>query len=126
MEVIESTILKNLVINESYMRKVIPYIKGEYFTQYSDKVLFEVINEFVVSYGQTPTKEVLKIEVDNRKDLNEDSYKELQIKIDDISNTDVDFQWMLDSTEKWCKQRAVYLALLESVKIADGKDKNRT
>ena len=126
MEVIENTILKNLVINESYMRKVIPYIKGEYFTQYSDKVLFEVINEFVVSYGQTPTKEVLKIEVDNRKDLNEDSYKELQIKIDDISNTDVDFQWMLDSTEKWCKQRAVYLALLESVKIADGKDKNRT
>jgi replicative DNA helicase len=126
MEVIESTILKNLVNNESYMRKVIPYIKGEYFTQYSDKVLFEVINEFVVSYGQTPTKEVLKIEVDNRKDLNEDSYKELQLKIDDISNTDVDFQWILDSTEKWCKQRAVYLALLESVKIADGKDKNRT
>jgi len=126
MEVIESTIIKNLVNNESYMRKVIPYIKGEYFTQYSDKVLFEIINEFVVSYGQPPTKEVLSIEVDNRKDLNEDSYKELQLKIDDIINTDVDFQWILDSTEKWCKQRAVYLALLESVKIADGKDKNRT
>lgn len=126
MEVIESTIIKNLVNNESYMRKVIPYIKGEYFTQYSDKVLFEIINEFVVSYGQTPTKEVLSIEVDNRKDLNEDSYKELQFKIEDINNTDVDFQWILDSTEKWCKQRAVYLALLESVKIADGKDSKRT
>lgn len=126
MEAIESTILKNLVSSESYMRKVIPYIKGEYFTHYSDKVLFDIINEFVVSYGQTPTQEVLRIEVDNRKDLNEDSYKELQIKLDDINNTDVDSQWMLDSTEKWCKQRAVYLALLESVKIADGKDKNRT
>lgn len=126
METIESTILKNLVNNESYMRKVIPYIKGEYFTHYSDKVLFDIINEFVVSYGQTPTQEVLRIEVDNRKDLNEDSYKELQVKLDDINNTDVDSQWMLDSTEKWCKQRAVYLALLESVKIADGKDKNRT
>lgn len=126
MEAIESSILKNLVNNESYMRKVIPYIKGEYFTQYSDKVLFDIINQFVVSYGQTPTQEVLRIEVDNRKDLNEDSYKELQFKIDDINNTEVDFQWILDTTEKWCKQRAVYLALLESVKIADGKDKNRT
>ena len=126
MEVIESTILKNLVSNEVYMRKVIPYIKGEYFTQYSDKVLFDIINEFVVSYGQPPTKEVLSIEVDNRKDLNEDSYKELQLKIHDIQNTEVDFQWILDTTEKWCKQRAVYLALLESVKIADGKDSKRT
>ena len=126
METIESTILKNLVCNDSYMRKVVPYIKGEYFTQYSDKIMFDIISDFVVSYGQCPTKEVLQIEVENRKDLNEDSYNELQIKIDDISNTEVDFQWMLDSTEKWCKQRAVYLALLESVKIADGKDKNRT
>jgi replicative DNA helicase len=126
METIESTILKNLVCNESYMRKVIPYLKGQYFTQYSDKILFDIISEFVISYGQCPTKEVLQIEVDNRKDLNEDSYKELQIKIEDINNTEVDSQWMLDSTEKWCKQRAVYLALLESVKIADGKDKDRT
>jgi replicative DNA helicase len=126
MEAIESTILKNLIGNETYMRKTIPYIKGEYFTQYSDKVLFDIINDFVVSYGQSPTKEVLTIEVDNRKDLNEDSYKELQLKIDDINNTEVDHQWILDSTEKWCKQRAVYLALLESVKIADGQDDKRT
>lgn len=126
MEVIESTILKNLLNNETYMRKVIPYVKSEYFTQYSDKVLFDIINDFVVSYGHSPTKEVLRIEVDNRKDLNEDSYKELQLKIQDIDNTDVDSQWILDSTEKWCKQRAVYLALLDSVKIADGGDDKRT
>ncbi len=126
MEVIESTILKNLVTNESYMRKVIPYVKPEYFIQYSDKILFDIINEFVVSYGQPPTKEVLSIEVDNRKDLNEDSYKELQVKIADIDNTEVDDRWILDTTEKWCKQRAVYLALLESVKIADGKDEKRS
>ena len=126
MEAIESTILKNLLSDETYMRKVIPYVKSEYFTQYSDKVLFDIINDFVVSYGQSPTKEVLRIEVDNRKDLNEDSYKELQLKIQDIDNTDVDSQWILDSTEKWCKQRAVYLALLDSVKIADGGDDKRT
>ena len=126
MEVIESTILKNLVADETYMRKVIPYVKPEYFTQYSDKVLFEIVNEFVVSYGQPPTQEVLAIEVDNRKDLNEDSYKELQLKISDISNTEVESKWLLDATEKWCKQRAVYLALLDSVKIADGQDDKRT
>ena len=126
MEVIESTIIKNLVGDDTYVRKVIPYIKPEYFNEYSDKILFDIINNFVVTYGQTPTKEVLSIEVDNRKDLNEDSYKQLQVKIDDIDNTEVDSQWLLDATEKWCKQRAVYLALLDSVKIADGQDEKRT
>ena len=126
MEAIESTIIKNLVNDETYIRKVIPYIKPEYFNDYSDKILFDIINNFLVSYGQSPTKEVLSIEVDNRKDLNEDTYKELQVKIQDINNTEVDSQWLLDSTEKWCKQRAVYLALLDSVKIADGQDDRRT
>ena len=126
MEAIESTIIKNLVGDDTYVRKVIPYIKPEYFNDYSDKILFDIINTFIVTYGQTPTKEVLSIEVDNRKDLNEDSYKELQVKIQDINNTEVDSQWLLDSTEKWCKQRAVYLALLDSVKIADGQDEKRT
>ena len=126
MEAIESTIIKNLVGDDTYVRKVIPYIKPEYFNEYSDKILFDIINNFVVTYGQTPTKEVLSIEVDNRKDLNEDSYKQLQVKIDDIDNTEVDSQWLLDATEKWCKQRAVYLALLDSVKIADGQDDKRT
>ena len=126
MEAIESTIIKNLVGDDTYVRKVIPYIKPEYFNDYSDKILFDIINNFVVTYGQTPTKEVLSIEVDNRKDLNEDSYKELQVKIEDINNTEVDSQWLLDATEKWCKQRAVYLALLDSVKIADGQDEKRT
>ena len=126
MEAIESTIIKNLVSDDTYVRKVIPYIKPEYFNEYSDKILFDIINNFVVTYGQTPTKEVLSIEVDNRKDLNEDSYKQLQVKIDDIDNTEVDSQWLLDATEKWCKQRAVYLALLDSVKIADGQDEKRT
>ena len=126
MEAIESTIIKNLVSDDTYVRKVIPYIKPEYFNEYADKILFDIINNFVVTYGQTPTKEVLSIEVDNRKDLNEDSYKQLQVKIDDIDNTEVDSQWLLDATEKWCKQRAVYLALLDSVKIADGQDEKRT
>ena len=126
MEAIESTIIKNLVGDDTYVRKVIPYIKPEYFNEYSDKILFDIINNFVVTYGQTPTKEVLSIEVDNRKDLNEDSYKQLQVKIDDIDNTEVDSQWLLDATEKWCKQRAVYLALLDSVKIADGQDDKRS
>ncbi len=126
MEAIESTIIKNLVGDDTYVRKVIPYIKPEYFNDYSDKILFDIINNFIVTYGQTPTKEVLTIEVENRKDLNEDSYKELQVKIQNIDNTEVDSQWLLDSTEKWCKQRAVYLALLDSVKIADGQDEKRT
>ena len=126
MERIEQTILSNLISNETYTRKVIPYIKEEYFSDSTDKVLFDVIQKFVIKYNQLPNKEVLYVEVEKRKDLTEDTYKEINTKIANFTNNNLDNGWLNDVTEKWCKERAVYLALLESVKIADGKHNEKT
>ena len=127
MESIEHTILKNLLYNEEYSRKVIPFIKPEYFQEVSQKIMFEEIVTFIATYNTQVTVEALLIEVSNRKDLNEGMLKELQILITNLEDTPADLQWLYDTTEKWCRDRAIYLALMDSINIADGNDdkKNR-
>ena len=127
MERIETTILRNLVFNEDYSRKVIPFIQPDYFEQKSEKVIFEEIVQFIVKYGSAITIEALNIEVENRTDLTEDQIKEIREINHSLNDSVVDKQWLLDTTEKWCRDRAIYLALMESIHIADGnnKDKNR-
>ena len=122
---IENKILSNLIHVEDYMRKVIPFIKDVYFDNVSEKTIFQEILDFINQYDGLPTKSVLTIEVENRKDLSEDMFKECVGIIDSFTDEKVDQIWLVDSTEKWCKERAVYLALMESVKIADGKDEKK-
>ena len=122
---IENKILSNLIHVEDYMRKVIPFIKDVYFDNVSEKTIFQEILDFINQYDGLPTKSVLTIEVENRKDLSEDMFKECVTIIDSFTDEKVDQTWLVDSTEKWCKERAVYLALMESVKIADGKDEKK-
>ena len=127
MERIETTILRNLVFNEDYSRKVIPFIQPDYFEQKTEKVIFEEIVQFIVKYGSAITVEALNIEVENRTDLTEDQIKEVREINNSLNDSPVEKQWLLDTTEKWCRDRAIYLALMESIHIADGnnKDKNR-
>jgi len=127
MERIETTILRNLVFNEDYSRKVIPFIQPDYFEQKTEKVIFEEIVQFIVKYGSAITIEALNIEVENRTDLTEDQIKEIRDINKSLNDSPVEKQWLLDTTEKWCRDRAIYLALMESIHIADGnnKDKNR-
>jgi len=127
MERIETTILRNLVFNEDYSRKVIPFIQPDYFEQKTEKVIFEEIVQFIVKYGSAITIEALNIEVENRTDLTEDQIKEIRGINNSLNDSVVDNQWLLDTTEKWCRDRAIYLALMESIHIADGNDdkKNR-
>ena len=127
MESIEHTILKNLLYNEEYSRKVIPFIKPEYFQEVSQKITFEEIVTFITTYNTQVTVEALLIEISDRKDLNEGMLRELQILITNLENTPADLQWLYDTTEKWCRDRAIYLALMDSINIADGNDdtKNR-
>jgi replicative DNA helicase len=127
MERLELTILRNLVYNEDYSRKVIPFIQPDYFEKKSEKVTFEEIVKFIVKYGSAITVEALGIEVDDRTDLTETEAKEVRDLIKEFNDSVVDHQWLLDTTEKWCRDRAIYLALMESIHIADGnnKDKNR-
>ena len=122
---IENKILSNLIFDEDYMRKVIHFIKDVYFDNVSEKTIFQEILDFVNEYDGLPSKSVLTIEVENRKDLSEDMFKECGTIIDSFSDEKVDQDWLVNSTEKLCKERAVYLALMESVKIADGKDEKK-
>ena len=122
MEQIEFLILKNLIHNEKYLRKSIPFIKSEYFEDPHQKMVYEEIFSFVEKYNELPTKEVLSIEVEKRDDINEDSFKSVTHLISCLDESPVENEWLIDTTEKWCRDRAIYLALLDSIAIADGKD----
>ena len=127
MEKIEFLILRNLLYNEVYTRKVLPFIKSEYFQDNIQKNVFEEIHSFILEYNKLPTKEVLYIELEKRTDLNEDTYKETLSVISSLEDVPVEKNWVVDTTEKWCRDRAIYLALMQSIHIADGGDdkKNR-
>jgi len=125
MERIETTILKNLIFNEDYSRKVIPFIKSEYFENRSEKIIFEEITKFIVKYNSSITIEALNIETENRTDLTESEVKEIREINNSFIETVVENQWLIDSTEKWCRDRAIYLALMESIHIADGNDEKK-
>ena len=125
MERIETTILRNLIYNEEYSRKVIPFIKPEYFESRSEKVIFEEITQFIVKYNSSITIEALNIETENRTDLTEDEIKDIRDINSSFTDAVVENQWLIDSTEKWCRDRAIYLALMESIHIADGNDEKK-
>ena len=122
MEKVESTILRNLLCSEDFYRKVVPFIKPDYFQDMSERVIFEEIHDFSTKYDKIPTKEVLNIGLQQRTDLNDDTFKTATNLVENFNDEWVDTEWLLDSTEKWCQERAVYNALLQSIKIADGGD----
>ena len=126
MNKIEFLILRNLLHNEEYWRKVIPFVKSEYFEDPNQRIVYEEIHSFVTEYNEIPTKEILNIEVEKRKDINEQTYKEISKVISYLDDEPAEFEWLLDTTEKWCRDRAIYLALLESIGIADSNDSQKT
>lgn len=125
MEKIEFLILRNLLHYEEYLRKVIPFIKSEYFEDYNQKIIFDEIFKFVHEYNKPVTKEILCIEIEKRSDLNQDQFKEITQVVSCLDNIPVELNWLIDATEKWCKDRAIYLALMESIHIADGDDEKK-
>ena len=125
MEKVEFLILRNLLHNEQYTRKVIPFIKDEYFEDTTQKIIFQEVLKFIQEYNQLPTKEILCIEVENRKDINDTSFKEIVHLIEHLEDVPVELNWLINTTEKWCRDRAIYLALMESIHIADGNDEKK-
>ena len=122
VQTIERTTLSNLVYNEPYARKVIPFIRGDYYADRRERIVFEEIVKFVEKYNSQPTSETLSIELDNRKDLSDEDFKSVVGIVETLSNADVDMQWLVDTTEKWCKDRAVHNAILNGIQIIEGKD----
>ncbi len=127
MDRIEKVILRNLVYNEEYLRKVLPFIEPDYFNDRNERVVFEHITKYASEYNSLITKEVLQIEIEDRRDITQDEVKNIFGTINELEDIECDFEWLSDTTEKWCRDRAIYLALMESIKIADGQDdkKNR-
>ena len=125
MERIETTILRNLLFDEEYARKTIPFIQPDFFEEKGEKIIFEETTSFINKYDSCITVEALNIEVENRTDLTEEEVKNIVSINKEFTNTPVDSQWLLDTTEKWCRDRAIYLALMESIHIADGNDDKR-
>ena len=122
---LEVTILSNLIYNEKYTRKVLPFLKQEYFTVRSYKIIFLEIHEYISQYNTLPSLNALGIECQERTDLTEENFKEITEVLGGLSDEKADLDWLVDTTEKWCQERAIYLSLMESVKIADGQDTKR-
>jgi len=127
-ERIETTILRNFFFSEDFTRKALPFVKEDYFQNAEERILFNQIYNFVDNYKNLPTKETILIELNQRKDINEDQLKNVKQIINTLTqdNETPDLQWLFDTTEKWCKDRAVHNAVLDGIKILDNKDTKRT
>jgi len=124
-ERIELTILRNFFFNEDYTRKALPFVKTDYFTNRIERLLYEEIDKFVQQYKNLPTKETILIEFGRRKDVNDEEVKLIKELVNSFNDEKTDLQWLLDTTEKFCKDRAVHNAVLSGIKILDGKDNQR-
>ena len=125
---LQQKILKHLLLDEEYTRKTLPFIKGEYFQESSEKLLFDEIQNYVNKYNTMPTKEALVIEIDKRVNLTDDQHKKTialvkEITIDpEVSDT----KWLIDATEDFCQEKAIYNGIMQSIQILDDKNKNST
>jgi replicative DNA helicase len=123
---LEQTILKNLIYNEEYLRKVLPFLKSEYFTDRSDKTLYNEIASFTETYNSTPTVEALVLAVKERRNLSDEEVEKCESYLQEIEKTkgeESKVQWLVDKTEQFCQEKAIYNAVLGSISILDGKDK---
>ena len=123
---LEQTILRNVLTNEKFMRKVLPFIQPDYFTGVYRQLFLEV-GKFVAKYNKLPTAEALRIEVDQSDRFNDDQYTAAYEIIPNIcTKEEVDENWLYDTAEKWCQDRAIHNAIMESISIIDGKHKSLT
>ena len=122
---VETLILKNLLLTEEYPRRVLPFIKKEYFEDKTDQILFDITHKYFVKYSAVPTVEALTIEVGKITSISDDQFKQITQTLESFDKEVTELDWLMDTTEKWCQDRAIYLALMESIKIADGSDQKK-
>lgn len=121
---IEKTVLSNLVFNEDYYRRVYPYIKSEYFDDGTIKKVFDTYSDYVEEYKEPPSVEALKISLDKRKDMNEDTYKQVMSTVDSLArDEDTNIEWLVSETEKFCQDKDLYNAIRKAILVIDGEDK---
>ena len=124
---LETVILRNLIRNEEYLRKVLPFLKLEYFSDKTERVIYEEINKFTETYNSTPTIEAIGLAVKERRNLSDEELEKSETYLHEIASfkdEESKVQWLTDKTEKFCQERAIYNAVLGSISILDGKDKS--
>ena len=120
---IEATVLSNLIFNEDYFRKVYPYIKTDYFEDHNLQKIFNTYSEYVDEYRDPPSIEVLKLQLDKKKDMNEDTYKNVMSSVDTLKvDEKTDFDWLVKETEKFCQDRDLYNAIRKAILVVDGSE----
>jgi replicative DNA helicase len=123
---LEQTILKNLIYNDEYLRKVLPFIKSEYFTDRTDKTIFKEITSFVDTYNSTPSIESLVLSIKENRNLTDSELESCESYLKEIESgkkEESKIEWLVDKTEQFCQEKAIYNAVLGSISILDGKDK---
>lgn len=124
---IEQIILKNLIVKESYTRKVLPFLRDEYFTNLEDRILFKEVSNFITKYNKQPTFDALEIEVGNIHGGTDVAIKNVQDTLKELSRdkNDTNIDWLVDSTEKFCQEKAIYNAITNSLEILKGQTKKQ-
>lgn len=117
---VEELVVTNLIHNQDFTRKTLPHIKQEYFEDYNNKIIFDELAKYFMEYDALPSKEALSIEIESREDLNETTFSELKTSLENMTEEPHEIDWLVTTSEKWCRDRAIYNALLESIQIADG------
>jgi replicative DNA helicase len=122
---IEKIVLKNLFLNETYARKILPFLKDEYFSNEDDRTLFKTTRDFILKYNTRPTYDALRIQIESENNLSEDTLKNIITALDQFkaASEDTNQEWLVSSTEKFCQERAIYNAIMKSIEIMNGSAK---
>jgi len=123
---IEQTILKNLIQNEEFTRKCIPFLKPEYFTDTAERTIYEFTYDYFQKYTKPPTVEALLINLDNSTSINENVVKDSKSIVKGFGSEESPQEWLVDETEQWCKDRAIYIAVMDSIEVIDKKSQRST
>lgn len=125
---VEKKILKHLINDDEYTRKTLPFLSCEYFTEHSEKTIFEEIYKYITKYNTLPTTEAITIEIDKRTNLSGDQHKKITTLIQELETSEFDKKdaaWLVDATEKFCQEKAIYNAIMESIQILDESGKSK-
>ena len=124
---IELVVLKHLLNEEDYARRTLPYLKSEYFSEMNERVIYQEIDKYLSQYNALPTKEALLIELDNNTKVSDENFSKCSEMISELNpDPDTDKEWLIEKTEKFCQEKAIYNAIMESISIIDGKEKRDT
>ena len=120
----EHLILKNLITDEDYARRTLPYLKSQYFQDVNERIVYEEIDNFITKFNTLPSREALTIELDNRSNINDNQFAEIAKYVSNLKSEDKDDKdWLVQTTEKFCQEKAIYNAIMESIQIIDGDGK---